>query len=52
MKNYLVKKTVSNELVKEVDALQTFDASGLLKRVTMPQKLKILKRKFLMIPDN
>ena len=49
VKNDVVKKTLYNELIKNVNAIQSNDTSDLVKMPTKTQKLKILKRKFLIM---
>ena len=47
VKNEVVKKTVCDELVKKLNAIQTIDASDLVKKLTITQKLIKLKLKYL-----
>ena len=49
VKNEVVKKAVYDELVKKLNAIQNNDTSGLVKKLTMKQKLVMLKRKYLVI---
>ena len=49
VKNDVVKKTLYDELIKNVNAIQSNDTSDLVKMPTKTQKLKILKRKFLIM---
>ena len=49
VKNDVVKKTLYNELIKNVNAIQSNDTSDLVKMPTKTRKLKILKRKFLIM---
>ena len=49
VKNEVVKKAVYDELVKKLNAIQNNDTSGLVKKLTMKQKLVMLKRKYLII---
>ena len=44
VKNEVVKKTVYDELVIKVNAVQTTDTSNLVKKLTMTQKLVKLKK--------
>ena len=49
VRNDAVKKTLYDELIKNVYAIQSNDRSDLVKMPTKTQKLKILKRKFLIM---
>ena len=49
VRNDAVKKTLYDELIKNVYAIQSNDRSDLVKMSTKTQKLKILKRKFLIM---
>ena len=49
VRNDAVKKTLYYELIKNVYAIQSNDRSDLVKMPTKTQKLKILKRKFLIM---
>ena len=49
VKNEVVKKAAYDELVKKLNAIQNNDTSGLVKKLTMKQKLVMLKRKYLII---
>ena len=49
VKNDVVKKTLYDELTKNVYAIQSNDTSDLVKMPTKTQKLKILKRKSLIM---
>ena len=49
MLNEVVKRTVCDELVKKVKAIQAVDAGNLVKKLTMTQKLVKLKKKLLIM---
>ena len=49
VKNYVVKITKCNELVKKVKNIKTTDTSDLVKKLTITQKLMKLKIKLLLI---
>ena len=49
VRNDAVKKTLYDELIKNVYAIQSNDRSDLVKMPTKTQQLKILKRKFLIM---
>ena len=49
VRNDAVKNTLYDELIKNVYAIQSNDRSDLVKMPTKTQKLKILKRKFLIM---
>lgn len=51
MKNEVVEKTVYDQLVKKVDAIQTSDNTNLVKELTMTQILMRLKRKLLIMTN-
>ena len=51
MKNEVVEKTVYDQLVKKVDAIQTRDNTNLVKELTMTQILMKLKRKLLIMTN-
>ena len=49
VRNDAVKKTLYDELIQNVYAIQSNDRSDLVKMPTKTQQLKILKRKFLIM---
>ena len=51
VKNEVVEKTVYDQLVKKVDAIQTRDNTNLVKELTMTQILMKLKRKLLIMTN-
>lgn len=51
VKNEVVEKTVYDQLVKKVDAIQTSDNTNLVKELTMTQILMRLKRKLLIMTN-
>ena len=51
VKNQVVEKTVYDQLVKKVDAIQTRDNTNLVKELTMTQILMKLKRKLLIMTN-
>ena len=46
VKNEVVEKTVYNELVKKVNAIQTTDTSNLVKKLTITQELMELEKNY------
>ena len=51
VKNEVVEKTVYDQLVKKVDAIQTSDNTNLVKELTVTQILMKLKRKLLIMTN-
>ena len=51
MKNEVIEKTVYDQLVQKVDAIQTSDNTNLVKELTMTQILMKLKRKLLIMTN-
>ena len=46
VKNEVVEKTVYNELVKKVNAIQTTDTSNLVKKLTITQELMEFEKNY------